>query len=81
MSAFRPRTMLKVARNMNQAVRSFSGQSSSNNAYRLPALFGGAVLAGSAFVALKNERSGLMSGIVPQVLASPPPPKVLLGFN
>jgi len=76
MSALRPRTMLKVARNMNQAVRSFSGQSTSNNAYRLPALFGGAVLAGSAFVALKNERSGLMSGIVPQVMASPPPPKV-----
>merc|ERR1712013_607822 len=53
MSALRPRTMLKVVRNINQAVRSFSGQSSGNNAYRLPALFGSttAALVGTATAA------------------------------
>jgi len=73
MSAFRPRSLLKVARNVNQAVRSFSSQSSGGgNAYRLPALFGSAVLAGSAVVAMKSEYG--VQGFLPSVHASPPKP-------
>merc|ERR1712168_1692148 len=72
MSAFRPRSLLKVARNVNQAVRSYSSQSSGGSAYRLPALFGSAVLAGSAVVAMKSEYG--VQGFLPSVHASPPKP-------
>jgi len=73
MSAFRPRSLLKVARNVNQAVRNYSSQSSGGgNAYRLPALFGSAVLAGSAFAAIKSEYG--VQGFLPSVHASPPKP-------
>merc|ERR1711931_292945 len=59
MSAFRPRSILKVARNVKQAVRCFSSQSSSGNAYRLPALLGStsALLAGTATAAYVYQAS------------------------
>jgi len=58
MSAFRPRSLLKVARNVNQAVRSYSS-SGSGNAYKLPALFGSAsaLLAGTATAAYLYQTS------------------------
>jgi len=76
MASFRPREMLKLTRNVNQVVRSFtSKQTSGNYGYRnmVPLLFGGATLAGSAFVAWKNEYE--VGSFIPQVHASPPPPK------
>jgi len=60
MSAFRPRSLFKVARNVNQAVRSYSSQSSGGgNAYKLPALFGSAsaLLAGTATAAYLYQTS------------------------
>jgi len=77
MASFRPREMLKLTRNVNQVVRSFtSKQTSGNYGYRnmVPLLFGGATLAGSAFVAWKNEYE--VGSFIPQVHASPPAPKV-----
>jgi nucleoside-diphosphate kinase len=73
MSAFRPRSVLKVARNVNQAVRGYAngGSGSGGSKYRLPALFGSAVLAGSAFVAMKSNDVREFS-LIPQVHASPP---------
>merc|ERR1711962_1423288 len=73
MSAFRPRSLFKVARNVNQVVRSYSSQSSGGgNAYKLPALFGSAVLAGSAVIAMKSEHGA--PAFLPLVHASPPKP-------
>lgn len=61
MSAFRPRSVLKVARNINQVVRGYASQSSGGGgkAYRLPALFGSAsaVLAGTATAAYMYNTS------------------------
>jgi len=57
MSAFRPRSLFKVARNVNQAVRSYSS-SGSGNAYKLPA-FGSAsaLLAGTTTAAYLYQTS------------------------
>merc|ERR1712168_1273815 len=78
MSSFRPRSLLKVARNVNQAVRSYSSQSSGGgNAYCLPALFGStsALLAGTATAAYLYQ-TGQGKRFLPAVHASaavPPP--------
>jgi len=73
MSAFRPRSIFKVVRNVNQAVRSYSSQSSGGgNTYRLPALLGSAVLAGTAVAALKSEYG--TPSFLPSVHASAPKP-------
>lgn len=69
MSAFRPRSIFRAARNVNQAVRGYASQSS-GKAYRLPALLGGTALAASAL--LYNNQSGSGLQFLPSVHASPP---------
>lgn len=70
MASFRPRSVFKAARNINQAIRGYTSQSSGGNTYRLPALFGSAsVIAGTATAAfVYNTTQG--SPFVPMVHAS-----------
>jgi len=71
MSAFRPRSIFRTARNVNQAVRGYAAQSS-GKAYRLPTLVGGTVLAGGSAFLYNNRSHNDGFKFLPAVHASPP---------
>jgi len=75
MSSFRPRSMFRAARNIQQAVRGYASQQQ-QSAYKLPTLLGGAVLVvggtTAAAAALYQQQYADGLKFLPAVHASPP---------
>lgn len=71
MSAFRPRSLVNIARNAKQVARSYASQSS-NKTYQIPAMIGSAsiVLAGTATAAFMYKKLDTKVQILPVLHAS-----------